>query len=104
MENILLIEDFKVFFGSTRNQALCIKQRVSSVEHPQTNGQVKTAKKIIPRELRKKHGSKKDLWAEEILGILWAYHCMPQSSTGGNAFSPHYGADAIIPRELGETI
>lgn len=48
-----------------------IKHHVSSVEHPQTNGQAKAANKVIIREMRKKLGMKKGLWAEEIPCILW---------------------------------
>ena len=51
--------------------------QVSSIEHPQSNGQAKAFNKVILDELKnnldkkKKHGSK-------LLGVLWAYRCIPQ--------------------------
>lgn len=37
-------------------QGLRIKHQVTSVEHPQTNGQVKAASKVILGELKKRLG------------------------------------------------
>jgi len=72
------------------------------MEHPQTNGQGEAANKMILRELRKKVGSAKGLWVEEILGILWGCHCTPQSTTGETPFRLTYEADAMIQVEVGE--
>jgi len=49
---------------------LGVKHLTSSVEHPQTNEQAEAANKVILRELRKKLGQMKELWAKEIPGIL----------------------------------
>lgn len=79
---------------------LGVKHLVSSVEHPQTNGQAETANRVILTELRKKLGQLKGLWAEEILGLLWAeeipgllwgYHCTRQSSTKETPYRLHTG-------------
>ena len=34
--------------------------------------------------------------------VLWAYRCTPQSATNESPFSLVYGADAMIPIEIGE--
>jgi len=34
--------------------------------------------------------------------VLWAYRCTPQSATNESPFSIVYGADAMIPVEIGE--
>jgi len=49
-------ESFKIFL-----QQLGIKHRVTSIEHPQTNGQVEVANKVILNELKKKLGQAKGL-------------------------------------------
>jgi len=81
---------------------LGIKHITSSVEHPQTNGQAEVANKVILVELRKRLDSAKGRWPEELVEVLWAYRCTPQSSTNKSLFSLVYGADAMIPVEIGE--
>jgi len=81
---------------------LGVKHLVSSVEHLQTNGQVEATNKVILNELKKKLGQLKGLWAEEIPGLLWGYHCTPQSSTKETPYRLTYGFDAMISVELRE--
>jgi len=50
---------------------------MSSVEHPKTNGQAKTANKVILNELKKRLAIAKGRWSEELLEVLWAYRCTP---------------------------
>jgi len=82
--------------------SLGIKHVTSSVEHPQTNEQAKAANKVILVELRKRLDNAKDRWPEELVEVLWAYKCTPQSATNESPFSLVYGADAMIPVEIGE--
>ncbi|XP_016199409.1 uncharacterized protein LOC107640401 [Arachis ipaensis] len=49
---------------------LGIKQRFSSVEHPQTNGQVEAANKVILLGLKKCLDNKKGTWADELASVL----------------------------------
>nr|KYP75885.1 Transposon Ty3-I Gag-Pol polyprotein [Cajanus cajan] len=84
-------------------QELGIKHFPTSVEHPQTNGQAKAANKVIHRELKKRLGSAKEQWVDELPSILWAYHCTPQSTTQETPYTLTYGAGAMIPVEVGET-
>jgi len=81
-----------------------VKHIVTSVEHPQTIGQAELANKLILVELKKKLGQLKSLWAEKIPGILWGYHCTPQSSTKETPYRLTYGTDVMIPVELGEPL
>ncbi|XP_057756294.1 uncharacterized protein LOC130975523 [Arachis stenosperma] len=81
---------------------LGIRQRFSSVEHPQTNGQVESANKVILSGLKKRLDSKKGAWADELAAVLWSYRTTEQSSTRETPFRLTYGVDAVIPVEIGE--
>ncbi|XP_020216847.1 uncharacterized protein LOC109800479 [Cajanus cajan] len=83
---------------------LGIRHRFTSVEHPQSNGQAEAANKVILTELKKRRGSAKGAWAEELPEVLWAYRCTPQSTTKETPFRLTYGADAMIPVEVGEPL
>lgn len=74
----------------------------SSVEHPQTNGQVEAANKIIVQELKKRLREAKGGWVDELKQVLWGYRCSPHSSTGESPFNLTYGSDAMLPVEVGE--
>nr|KYP57376.1 Pro-Pol polyprotein [Cajanus cajan] len=81
---------------------LGIRHRFRSVEHPQSNGQAEAANKVILTELKKRLGSTKEAWAEELPEVLWAYRCTPQSTTRETPFRLAYGVDAMVPVEVGE--
>ncbi|XP_016206376.1 uncharacterized protein LOC107646727 [Arachis ipaensis] len=49
---------------------LGIKQKFSSAEHPQSNGQVEAANKIILKGLKKWLDQKQSSWADELASIL----------------------------------
>ncbi|XP_072054170.1 uncharacterized protein [Arachis hypogaea] len=77
-----------------------IKHHFSSVEHPQTNGQVESANRIILQGLKKKLGDAKGEWADLIPEVLWSYNTSIQSATGETPFKLVYGAEALIPVEV----
>nr|KYP34315.1 Retrovirus-related Pol polyprotein from transposon 412 family [Cajanus cajan] len=81
---------------------LGIQHKVTSVEHPQMNGQAESANKVILTELKKRLGEEKGAWAEQLPEVLWAYRCTPQSTTQETPFRLVYGSDAMIPVEIGE--
>nr|XP_025692513.1 uncharacterized protein LOC112794745 [Arachis hypogaea] len=81
---------------------LGIRQKFSSVEHPQTNGQVESANKIILLGLKKRLDNKKGAWADELASVLWSYRTTEQSSTKETPFRLTYGLDAVISVEIGE--
>nr|XP_025611930.1 uncharacterized protein K02A2.6-like [Arachis hypogaea] len=81
---------------------LGIKQKFSSIEHPQTNGQVEAANKVILLGLKKRLDNKKGAWADELASVLKSYQKTKQSSTWETPFRLTYGVDAMIPVEIGE--
>ena len=76
---------------------LGIMSTTTSVEHPQTNGQVEVANKVILGQLKRRLGSAKGLWAEKLPKILWAYRCILQTSTGETPFNLTYDTDVMLP-------
>ena len=58
-------KDSRVFCDDLR-----IKKSLSSVDHPQTNGQVEAVNKIIKFNLKMKLEEHKGLWAEELPKVL----------------------------------
>lgn len=83
-------------------QGLGIKHVTSSVEHPQTNGQVEAANKVIVAELKRRLGNKKGAWLDELPEVLWAYRCTPHGTTRESPFNTTYDIDAMLPIKLGE--
>ncbi|XP_072071423.1 uncharacterized protein [Arachis hypogaea] len=81
---------------------LGIKQKFSSIEHPQTNGQVEAANKVVLLGLKKRLDSKKGNWTDELPSVLWSYRTTEQSATGETPFRLTYGVDAVILVEIGE--
>jgi len=81
---------------------LDIKQIFSSLEHPQTNGQVESANKVLLRGLKRRLEKAKETWSEEVPRILWAYNTTPQSTTKETPFSLVYGSDTMILVEIQE--
>jgi len=80
-----------------------IQQVFASVEHPQTNGQVESANRVLLRGLKRRLEKAKRSWAEEVPRIVWAYHTTEESGTHETPFILVYGCDAIIPVEIQES-
>ena len=99
--------DYGTQFASQQLGKLCteldIKQVFSSVEHPQTNGQVESANRVLLRGLKRRLEKAKGTWADEVPRIVWAYHTTPQSTTKETPFRLVYGSDAMIPVEIQES-
>ena len=45
----------------------------------------------------------KGIWPDELLSVLWAYRTTARTPTGETLFQLVYGADAVIPSEVGIT-
>ncbi|KAL0445717.1 UNVERIFIED_CONTAM: hypothetical protein Slati_1699600 [Sesamum latifolium] len=82
-------------------QGLHIKQRFTSVAHPQSNGQVEVTNRILVQGIKRRLERVGRNWTEELTSVLWAYRTTPKGSTGESPFSLVYGTEAIIPAELG---
>ena len=96
-----LISDNGLQFDSKAFRAFCsdlgIKNRYSTLVHPQSNGQAEATNKTIVNGLM---DGAKGRWAEELPKVLWAYQTTPRRSTGETLFSLTYGAEAVIPAEV----
>ncbi|KAL0367029.1 UNVERIFIED_CONTAM: hypothetical protein Sradi_3593000 [Sesamum radiatum] len=82
-------------------QGMRIKQRFTTVAHPQANGQVEVTNRILVQGIKRRLERVEGNWAEELTSVLWAYRTTPRGSTGESPFSLVYGTKAIIPAELG---
>ena len=51
--------------------------------------------------LKKRLDDVKEKWVEELPHVFWTYQTTPRRSTGETPFSMTYGAEAIIPLEIG---
>ncbi|XP_070013798.1 uncharacterized protein [Nicotiana sylvestris] len=79
-----------------------IKRITSTPYHPVGNGQAESTNKVVINNLNKRLEESKGNWPEVLPGILWAYRTTAKTSTGEIPFSLVYGAEALIPVEIGE--
>ncbi|KAL0433996.1 UNVERIFIED_CONTAM: hypothetical protein Slati_2733900 [Sesamum latifolium] len=100
-----IISDNRRQFQGRRIQEWCqglhIRQRFTTVAHPQANRQVEVTNRILVQGIKRRLERVGENWAEELTIVLWAYRTTPRGSTGESPFSLIYGTEAIIPAELG---
>ena len=89
-------DKFKNFFNE-----LDIMKSFSAVVHHQSNGQVKAVNKTQNHNLKAKLESHKGAWPEELPHVIWAYRTKARTSTGETPFSMAFGAEAMVPVEVG---
>nr|GEU37751.1 CO dehydrogenase flavoprotein-like, FAD-binding, subdomain 2 [Tanacetum cinerariifolium] len=82
-------------------EKLSIRQCFASVKHPQANGVVERANRSLEKGIKARLEDKNKNWVEEISHVLWAHRTMIKSSNGETPFSLTYGAEAVIPAEIG---
>ncbi|XP_016199340.1 uncharacterized protein K02A2.6-like [Arachis ipaensis] len=68
---------------------LGIKQKFSSLEYPQSNGQVEAANKVILKGLKKRLEGKKGSWTDELASVLWSYRTSPSIIYWRNPLPTH---------------
>ena len=78
-----------------------ITNKYSIPAYPQGNGQVEAINKVIINRLKKRLDDANGRWVEELPHVLWTYRTTPRRSTGETPFSMSYGAEAVIPIEIG---
>ncbi|XP_070045918.1 uncharacterized protein [Nicotiana tomentosiformis] len=83
-------------------QSWQIKRITSSPCHPVANGQAESTNKVIINNLKKRLEESKGKWPEVLPGVLWAYRTTTKIGTRETPFSFVYGAEALIPVEIGE--
>ncbi|XP_070002571.1 uncharacterized protein LOC142165951 [Nicotiana tabacum] len=66
------------------------------------DAKAESTNKTIIQNLKKKLDTAKGKWREMLLEVLWAYRTTPKSSIGETPFSLVYGAEALIPVEVGK--
>ncbi|XP_070025059.1 uncharacterized protein [Nicotiana sylvestris] len=66
------------------------------------NGQAESTNKVIINNLKKRLEEYKGNWLEILPGVLRAYQITTKTSTGESPFSLVYGAEALIPVDIGE--
>ncbi|KAL1223270.1 hypothetical protein V5N11_030064 [Cardamine amara subsp. amara] len=72
----------------------------STPRYPQSNGQTEAANKTVLSNLKKRLGSYKGGWNEELQPVIWAYRTTPRRASGETPFSLVYGMEAVVPAEL----
>ena len=80
---------------------MVIHKLFSTPGHPQANGQVEAANKMINDNLKKKLECLKCTWADKLRMVLWAYHTTSKEATGETSFSLVFGAEAVNPVKVG---
>ncbi|GKV09734.1 hypothetical protein SLEP1_g21190 [Rubroshorea leprosula] len=78
-----------------------IELSLTSVYTPQSNGQAESANKIVLRGLKTRVITARSNWVDELNKVLWSCRTTPSSATGETPFSLAYGAEAVIPVEVG---
>ncbi|XP_022032246.1 protein NYNRIN-like [Helianthus annuus] len=80
---------------------LQIQQIFTSVAHPQGNCQVERANRSLLDGIKRRLGYEGSSWVEELPNVLWAHQTMPKTSNNETPFTLTYGAEAMIPVEVG---
>ncbi|GKU91005.1 hypothetical protein SLEP1_g4936 [Rubroshorea leprosula] len=78
-----------------------IELSLTFVYTPQSNGQAESANKIVLRGLKAHVIAARSNWVDELNKVLWSCRTTPSSTTGETPFSLAYGAEAVIPVEVG---
>ncbi|XP_074323351.1 uncharacterized protein LOC141660279 [Apium graveolens] len=74
--------------------------RFTSVVHPEANGKVEVANRIVLDGLKKRVERSRNTWAEELMNILWVYHTTCKVITEATPFMLAYGAEAVVTLEI----
>ena len=101
----MLISDNGLQFDSKMFRRYCgelgITNRYSTPAYPQRNGEADAVNKVIVSGLKKRLDDAKGKWVEKLPHVLWTYKTTPRRSTGETPFSMTYGAEVVIPLEIG---
>ncbi|XP_071916252.1 uncharacterized protein [Coffea arabica] len=80
---------------------LGIRQYFTLVGHSQANGQVENVNRTILHGLKTRMEFARTGWLDELPTILWAYRTTLRIATQETPFALTYGAEAVIPAEIG---
>ena len=77
------------------------KLMFASVYHPQSNGVVERANRIIFTAIKKcLFDQKKGKWADELPKVIWSHNTAECRATKFTPFRLLYGAEVMTPEEL----
>nr|GEU65530.1 reverse transcriptase domain-containing protein [Tanacetum cinerariifolium] len=82
-------------------EKLCICQCFASVKHTQANSLVERANRRLGKGIKARLDERSKNSLEKISHVLWAHRTMIKSSNGETPFLLMYGAEAVIPVEIG---
>ncbi|KAK6136270.1 hypothetical protein DH2020_030001 [Rehmannia glutinosa] len=82
-------------------EGMKVKQHFTAVAHPQANGQVEVTNRTLVRGIKARLDRAGGGWVDELQSVLWLYRTTPKEATGETPFSLVYGAEAVIPAEIG---
>ena len=87
-----LFRDFCEHFG--------IQNYYSSPTHPQANSQAEVANRSLLKIIKTRLQRAKEVWLDELPGVLWAYRTTVRTPTRETPFKLAYGSEAVIPVEV----
>ena len=87
-----LFKEFCEHFG--------IQNHYSSPAHPQANGQVEVANQSLLKIIKTRLEGAKEVWSDELPGVLWAYRTTVRTPIGETSFKLAYGSEVVIPAEV----
>jgi hypothetical protein len=81
-----------------------IQHQLSSTSHPQTNGQIERANRLILQGMKTRMfydlEARGKNWHKELPSVLWALQTNVNRATRDTPFNLVYGADAVLPPEI----
>ncbi|GJW56044.1 reverse transcriptase domain-containing protein [Tanacetum coccineum] len=80
---------------------LCIRQCFAFVKHPQANSLVERANRSLGEGIKPRLEERSKNWLEEVSHVIWAHRTMIKSSNEETLFLLTYGAETVIPVEIG---
>ena len=80
-----------------------IKNKYSSLGHPQANGQTKVTNRTLLKNIKARLVGAKGAWPKELPVVLWAYRTTAQTPTRKTPLNLTYGTEVVILVKVGVT-
>ena len=80
-----------------------IKNKYSSLGHPQANGQTEVTNQTLLKNIKARLVGAKGAWPKELPVVLWAYRTTAQTPTRKTPLSLTYGTEVVILVKVGVT-
>ncbi|GJU30569.1 reverse transcriptase domain-containing protein [Tanacetum coccineum] len=77
-----------------------VTHNLSTVYHPQTNGQTEVTNRAIKRILERSVGYNRKNWSKKLDDTLWAFRTAYKTPNGCTLFRLVYGKDCHLPMEI----